>query len=429
MCLRSHLQLIFTLTVLIFANTCLIFAKTGFFLQITDAHYDESYYVSAPTQCPDGLLGMTCCQKMNVPLPNSTKAMYWGDYKCDTPMSLLNGTFFWINQYFPEIQFILWNGDSANHHITTQTCDDNIASVKTVTNVIQSFFPNIKTYPVIGNHDTFPVDQFGIKATMKKILGNYTLFWKNWLEDASNTFNKYGFYSLMINKNVKLVALNCLIDDTNNVMKPFFPELSDIQYYWFLDELDLSEKKGQTVWLHSHIPPGSSEASTNFTNRLINVMKNYSHIITNQFFGHTHEDHFHIYHDDNSKAIGHAYVSSSIVPINKNPAFRIYEYDINTYEITNYMQYYLNLTQVNLSNIFNYTLLYNAKNAYFLDDLSTQSWSNLVDKFISRSSLLDDYIYRYNAAYYPYNTPCNLSCQSNYICEINLINNCTSYNT
>jgi len=48
-----------------------------------------------------------------------------------------------------------------------------------------------------------------------------------------------------------------------------------------------------------------------------------------------------VYHDfaTNTKPIGISYTAPSVTPYtDKNPSFRIYEYDRNTYEILNYHQ-------------------------------------------------------------------------------------------
>ncbi len=165
------------------------------------------------------------------------------------------------------------------------------------------------------------------------------------------------------------------------------------------------------------MPPGSSETTLNFTNRLIQLVQKYHSIIKNQFYGHTHSDQFIFYWNDKlSQALGHAYISSSIVPINRNPTFRIYEYNTESFEIVNYYHYLLNLTDVNLTNVFNYTLLYDALSAYKLDDLSTSSWLNLTQQFKSNTKLFNDYVFRYNSAYY--NNSCTGQCQKNYLCEI-----------
>lgn len=423
--MRLHLILIF-ITHLIYS----IKAESGYFLQITDIHYDKYYHMNAPTQCVDGLFSMTCCEKYSIPLPKTGHAQLWGDYNCDSPYNLINNTLKWIDMYTPPIDFIIWTGDSANHHLLTQTYNDNMDAVDEVTNLIKLYFPNITTYPTIGNHDSYPVDQFGSKIQIASILDKYTEFWSDWLIDGKETFSKYGFYSQLINDQIKIINLNCLIDDSNNIMGPLFsPHLSDIQSLWLINELENSLQINQSVWLMSHIPPGSGEGTVNFTNRLVNIVKKYHSIIKNQFYGHTHDDQYLLYWDDTvSHVIGHAYISSSLVPKQRNPTFRVYEYDKETFEIINYYHYLLNLTEVNRNNQFNYTLFYDAKQAYKLTDLSTSSWHKLAQTFESNENLLNDYIFRYNAGYK--NDSCQpQQCKIDYICEIlfidkTLLNNC-----
>src|ERR1700744_375259 len=149
----------------------------GTFLQIADIHYDATYAVGSPNHCMDDLVGMSCCQNFSIPLPNSTNAQRWGDYNCDSPFSLVENTLKWIQLYFPNIDYILWSGDSATHHITTQTFEDNISAVDDVTTLLKKYFPKIKVYPTIGNHDTWPADNMGEPTYMQAILNNYTIYW------------------------------------------------------------------------------------------------------------------------------------------------------------------------------------------------------------------------------------------------------------
>ena len=65
-------------------------------------------------------------------------------------------------------------------------------------------------------------------------------------------------------------------------------------------------------------------------------------------------------------------------------------------------------------------MLYDAKNAYQLNDLSPQSWYKLVNKFGYDNNLFNEYVYRYNSEYY--NNTCTGQCQKNYLCEILFIN-------
>lgn len=56
----------------------------------------------------------------------------------------------------------------------------------------------------------------------------------------------------------------------------------------------------------------------------------YEHVITGQFYGHTHWDEFEVFYDNKEfkRAVGVAYIAPSITPWKDcNPAYRIYHVD------------------------------------------------------------------------------------------------------
>jgi len=55
-----------------------------------------------------------------------------GELNCDTSAGLLAGTFEWISTNLPDIEYIFYTGDSANHNIPFQTEGGNIQMVNDV---------------------------------------------------------------------------------------------------------------------------------------------------------------------------------------------------------------------------------------------------------------------------------------------------------
>ena len=66
--------------------------------------------------------------------------------------------------------------------------------------------------------------------------------------------------------------------------------------------------------------------SRNF-NKIIN---RYAHIVTGQFYGHTHNDEFQIFYNDENYPTNIAYVAPSMTPYHGlNPSFRIYTVSVS----------------------------------------------------------------------------------------------------
>jgi sphingomyelin phosphodiesterase len=74
-----------------------------------DIQYAEGY----SNICDDIL----CCHKENGVANNlSVAAGFFGDYKCDTPISLLDQTVRFIKKTYPDIKLMLVTGDMSAHN-------------------------------------------------------------------------------------------------------------------------------------------------------------------------------------------------------------------------------------------------------------------------------------------------------------------------
>jgi len=78
--------------------------------------------------------GMGCCRLASyfVPQVPYSPAREWGEYLCDTPAALVEGSFQWVQKNLPDIDFILYTGDTASHNIPFQTPWGNLDSILTL---------------------------------------------------------------------------------------------------------------------------------------------------------------------------------------------------------------------------------------------------------------------------------------------------------
>lgn len=81
-----------------------------------------------------------------------------------------------------------------------------------------------------------------------------------------------------------------------------------------------------------------------FSDWYSNITVEFADIIILQLYGHSHRDHFRLITNNKREAVGVQYISPAVSPrISKNPAFRLFELDTNTFNVQNYQNYIINL--------------------------------------------------------------------------------------
>jgi hypothetical protein len=373
-------------------------AQTGNFIHLTDIHYDQFYKAGSPTNCLFGSTGMDCCRKGSIPLNPPGSASKWGEENCDTPLLLLNHTIDWIRNYL-EFDFVVYTGDSASHWDTHQNWTVNYESIFLVTKELQLLGKPI--YSVLGNHDSFFVDQLYWVQPVVEDVGE--LWENNNMTNQANitNFQKGGFYETEF-QNVRICGLNSLWYDTHNLAEIATHGTVDLscQYAWAKEHVD-------NCFLIAHIFPTAGEASQEFNEFMKTVYP------SQELYGHSHQDQFVII---NGTELRVAFVAPSVVPSGHFPGIRQFQYSItesNKMEIIDYKQYWLNFTkQKEENNFIGYELGYQAKELYDLVDMSANSWWNLALRMVKNDTLFQKYCENYN---YP-NKKCN---KQSLLCDIN----------
>jgi len=196
-----------------------------------------------------------------------------------------------------EFDFILWTGDNIAHDIWNQTQDTQTVNTYDITQEIMKYFPNTTVYPMFGNHEAYPGDDFDTVGNESDwLLASLSDMWKPWLdEQALETFRKNSYYSTVNKKlNVKIVALDTQACDTANfyLMRAPTDPLHELE--WLRNELYDSESKNQSVIIMGHIPPGTPSCDSEWSGRYSALVERFTNIIRGQYFAHTHNDHIEI---------------------------------------------------------------------------------------------------------------------------------------
>lgn len=103
-----------------------------------------------------------------------------------------------------------------------------------------------------------------------------------------------------------------------------------------------------------------------------------------------------------------------------NPGLRLYHYRRSTGRITDYTQFYINLTEANTLGKANWRAEYKAKTAYNLSNLLPASLDALVAQFKQDGSPLFQRYYEYNSVSLD-KSPCVDMCKRLHICAITKI--------
>lgn len=398
--------------------------QTGSFLHITDFHFDPAYKEGADIQC---LLPL-CCQASNGPGPTpNRKAQRLGEFKCDLSEPLLDDLLLFTSTFdnLPPIDFVVYTGDSPPHTIWKDTKESTMKNLQIVHKKMKAAFINKSVYPVIGNHESVPADQFPLPPSDDFLLGELWELWSTWLPgECKATFLHGGFYTLIHEPGLRVVALNTQWWDVMNFWllnsTRANPDPAG-QFEWLEKTLKEAEEKHESVLILGHIPPGDETFYVSYCLYYIDLLERYQHIVVGQLFGHTHSDQFKVYTRKNGDAVGVALLAPSVTPYNgRNPSFRLFSYKKALIEppvsakLLNYCNYLLNLTSANKAkNSSEWILGYCAKEQYGLASMEPKEWQKLAIGLRDNDVLWEKFAKNFRAQR-PWK--CNSACRVEHVC-------------
>ncbi|XP_071502434.1 sphingomyelin phosphodiesterase-like [Diadema antillarum] len=396
-------------------------------LHISDLHIDLMYEPGSNAECGEPL----CCRSNDgPPAPGTKGAGKWGDFRtCDVSLDLMKNTLENIAKT-QKVDFIYMTGDLPAHNVWNQTRSDQLKILDMVTDLLMKYFPGVKVYPTLGNHESAPVNSFPPEF----ITGDQSEKWlyeacvSSWIEksgwlpkSAKETMLRGGYYDVLVYPGFRVVSLNANAGNTQNWWLRINATDPDAQLQWLVSVLQAAETAKEKVHILGHIPPSQNLAVWSKNYELI--VKRYASTITGQFFGHTHKDQFKIYYDNvtNRQPINVVYVAGAITPDTQNPGYRVYTIDGNytksSWAVLDHDNYYLNLTEANLTDKPTWRLEYTAKKAFNMTSLQPSEWGRVVEEMKKNETVFDQY-YAYFHRLWEGRSPCDASCRQNMICDI-----------
>ncbi|XP_017757885.1 PREDICTED: sphingomyelin phosphodiesterase 1-like, partial [Eufriesea mexicana] len=349
---------------------------------------------------------------------------------CDTPWHAITDALKHIKDIHQDIDVIYFTGDIIDHGVWETSKEGNIESLIKIYNYINNVFNDTIIYPILGNHEPNPLNQFAPKSiTQNNLTTNwlYKLMADLWIEygwlpeSTRSTILQGGYYTVNSKKKFRIIALNTNVCYSYNWWLWYSPKDPDNQLQWLVNTLLEAEKNNEFVHILSHIPANSNSCLRTWKREYLRIINRFSHLIKAEFNGHTHNDEIAIFYNSNNEAKNVAWNGGSITAYSKlNPNYKIYTVNCSNYEVTDYQNwmYDLSLANKNINIRPTWYKSYSFKTEYGLSDLSVKSLSNWLSIAIKNETLLNKYYKNfYKQAKPSLQGICNLNCKKQYLCR------------
>ena len=317
-------------------------------LQVTDIHLDMEYKEGTVANCNLPL----CCRELHdddlVPVKQIFAGFYGTTGKCDSNMETVRAFAAKAKELNPD--YIMFTGDNIAHSVWLVTQEEVIKATKMQIEAIQEQFGmDTPIYPAIGNHEKAPVDEF--HGEEKELLEGLADIFKPYLSDeAYETFRKYGYYSMLVKDNLRIISINCLLCDSMNFNLLYDFTQTKAMFTWLEKVLSEAEKNGEVVHIMNHIPMESTQHTIQCSWRLKILLDRYQNIVKGLFSGHSHSEYLSMIHEYYNETVPtHVnYICSGLTTYSEyQPSFRIYLVDKKELYVQDFIQYRMNLIESN----------------------------------------------------------------------------------
>lgn len=236
---------------------------------------------------------------------------------CDTPLSLMNATFQWINDNLKDqIDFVIWTGDSARHDNDEQIprTEKEIVNLNklVVSKFVEVFGKDdniddpdptndfvVPIVPTFGNNDILPHNIF--EPGPNKWTRDYADVWRKFIPEAQrHSFARGGwFFTEVIPNKLAVFSLNTMyfyeantaVDGCYDQSEPGYEHME-----WLKVQLEFLRKRGMKAIMTGHVPPARTESKQNWDETCWQTyslwMKQYRDVVVTGMFGHMNIDHF-----------------------------------------------------------------------------------------------------------------------------------------
>jgi sphingomyelin phosphodiesterase len=150
------------------------------------------------------------------------------------------------------------------------------------------------------------------------------------------------------------------------------------QLEWLITTLREAEQLGHKAYIVGHIPPGRSDCVTDWGKRYNAIVDRFEATVKGQFFAHTHEDHLITTREvfPPYRPTGTQWIAPSLTTYwYRNPSFRIFEANKDTFDITDLIQYRMNIGKAgnDPADVPKWEVAYTFKTEYGVADLKPET--------------------------------------------------------
>lgn len=254
----------------------------------------------------------------------------------------------------PKPKFIILLGDIQGHIRLLNKTEKNEAMVF---KELHLTFPNTPIFYVFGNNDSIK-QNYGLFSTSNSPynLAMKNGFWKNGFLSSGEFCNKNnkslpknisrfpcianeniknGYYSALINPQLKLISLNSILFSMQRATNTDKHALDELR--WLHKELAQAKINNQKILLAMHIPPGLSiynNASfwkTKNADLFLEIVSEYHEIIISILSSHTHKDEMKIIKNQNGDIISGIFSTPALsTAFGNSPGCKIFQLSKNT---------------------------------------------------------------------------------------------------
>lgn len=215
--------------------------------------------------------------------------------------------------------------------------------------------------------------------------------WKGSLpESTKETILKGGYYTVSPRKGFRIISLNSNDCYTDNFWL-YHNGMNKIpQLQWFHDTLLAAEAANEKVHVLSHIPSGDSTCWNVWSREFNRCVTRFHKTISGIFNGHSHTDNIAVHYSDKGHATAIAWNGGALTTYSyKNPNYRVYDVDSETFDVTNHRTYIFDLNEANKHPdvqpkwFMEYEFI-----KEFTEDTSPAGIDKLLDEFAEKPALL-----------------------------------------
>ena len=233
---------------------------------------------------------------------------------CDSPTSLVNATFKWINDNLKDtIDFVIWTGDSSRHdedEKIPRTEHEVIATNEFLVHKFEEVFGKkdnadpssdltIPIVPNFGNNDIMPHNI--MHPGPNKWTQKYLSVWRRFIpEEQRHGFSTGGWFSVdVIPNHLTVFSLNTMYFFEHNTAVDGCADKSDPGYQqmeWLRIQLQFIRNRGMKAILMGHVPPARTETKILWDEtcwqKYTLWLQQYRDVIVGSLYGHMNIDHF-----------------------------------------------------------------------------------------------------------------------------------------